>query len=324
MRELELIESLGRVLAPGGPRVLRWLGDDAAVIRARRYAVTSIDTMVDRVHFRSGELSHDEIGRRALAAALSDLAAMAADPGEAFLSLGLPAGTELDDALALARGAQALAGPLGVTIAGGDVTTADALTVSVTVIGWADDPGGLVGRDGARPGDLVAVTGTLGGAGAGLALRQGRAADSGMSAEVAARLRERYANPQPRLAEGLALSELGATAMIDISDGIATDARHLADGSGVRIELELPKLPLCPGVAEVAAQLGEDPAGFAACAGEDYELCVCLPAASASNAELAETSRALGVTWIGRVVEGSPGLDVIGADRPLAGYEHSV
>lgn len=324
MRELELIESLRRVLAPGGPRVLRWLGDDAAVVRARRYAVTSLDTMVDGVHFRSGQLSHAEIGRRALAAALSDLAAMAADPGEAFLSLGLPAGTELDDALALARGAQSLAGACGVAIAGGDVTTAGALTVSVTVIGWVDDVGRLVGRDGARPGDLVAVTGTLGGAGAGLALLQGKATDAGLPAQAATRLRERYVDPSPRLAEGRALSELGATAMIDVSDGIATDARHLALSSSVLIELELARLPLCPGVAEVAGQLGEDPARFAASAGDDYELCVCLPAASATDAARAAAFPVPSITLIGRVLDGSPELSIAGASGPLAGYEHSA
>ncbi len=94
MRELELIAGLEQVLAPGGPRIVRWLGDDAAVVRSRGYAVTSVDTMTDGVHFRRGQLTPAEIGARACAAALSDLAAMAAQPGEAYLSLGLPPGTE--------------------------------------------------------------------------------------------------------------------------------------------------------------------------------------------------------------------------------------
>jgi thiamine-monophosphate kinase len=193
--------------------------------------------------------------------------------------------------------------------------------VSVTVVGYSDDPGRLVGRDGARPGDVVVVTGALGGAGAGLALIESRAEPSNMSSEVAAELRERYARPRPRLSDGRALSALGATAMIDVSDGIATDARHLALASGLEIEVELARLPLSAGVTEVARQLGDDPAGFAATAGEDYELCACLPVAvEAATVRAAVPSP---VTIIGRAREGSPGLTLTGADRELSGYEHS-
>jgi thiamine-monophosphate kinase len=316
MRELELIESLRNALSRGGPRVIRWLGDDAAVVRARPYAVTSLDTMVEGVHFRRSDLRPGEIGHRAIATALSDLAAMAADPGEAYLSLAVPPGTELEDALAIAQGAQAVAERHGVTIAGGDVTAAAALTVSVTVVGWADDPGALIGRDGGRPGDVVAVTGTLGGAGAGLALLEGRVDAELLAPGVADGLRGRYASPEPRFTQAQRLRDLGATAMIDISDGIATDARHLALASGVSIEVELARLPLTPGVAAVTAALGEDAARFAASAGDDYELCVCLPRAPEDES--------LGVTVIGRVREGPPGLQLAGAGGPMSGYEHSA
>ncbi|MGO9819143.1 MAG: thiamine-phosphate kinase [Solirubrobacteraceae bacterium] len=316
MRELELIESLRETLARGGPRIVRWLGDDAAVVRGRGYAVTSVDTMVDGVHFRTGQLSFEEIGRRAMGAALSDLAAMACAPGEAFLALGVPALTELSDALALVGGAGELASEFGVAIAGGDVTAAGLLIVSVTVVGWSDDPGALVGRDGARPGDLVGVTGTLGAAGAGLAVIEGRAS---VAPEIAAQLRSRYATPRPRVCEGALLAGLGATAMIDVSDGIATDAGHLALASGVRIELELSSLPLAEGVAEVAAQLGEDPATFAATAGDDYELCVCVPPGAVSGPGAERPA----ITWIGRALDGPAGVSFAGVDRELSGYEHS-
>jgi thiamine-monophosphate kinase len=319
VRELELIEALERVLGPAGPRTLRSLGDDAAVIRSRRYAVISVDTMVDGVHFRRDQVSAEEIGHRAMGAALSDLAAMAADPGEAYLSLALPPGMELQEAVSLARTAQDVAERYGCGICGGDITAAGQLMVSLTVIGWADDAAAVLGRDGARPGDLVAVTGELGGAGAGLALIEGRAAAHGLPEPVQSELRRRYARPEPRIRAGQTLSAHGATALIDVSDGLATDARHLALASGVRIELDLDRLPLCAGVAEIAGELGRKGNELAATAGEDFELCVTLSAAA-----LQAASREMKLTCIGRVLKGEPGLVIAGGGAGLAGYEHSL
>ncbi len=341
MPELELIDAIGSLLRGDATadvddpstrgRIVRGPGDDAAVVRARGYAVTSIDTLVDGVHFRSGQLRPAEIGHRAMASALSDLAAMACDPGEAYIALCLPANVAPDDALELTRGAHEVCRRHGAMIAGGDVSSSATLTVTVTVVGWTDDPGTLVGRDGARPGDLVAVTGTLGGAGAGLALlddADGRT-PAGLQPGDAEHLHRRFATPEPRFAAAHALQRLGATAMIDVSDGIATDARHLARRSGVMLELTLAELPRDRGVDAVAAVLGADPAVFAATAGEDYELCVCLPpAAPAQLAAEPELLAALGpLTWIGRVLEGDGDgeLSFTDADADagdLAGFEH--
>jgi thiamine-monophosphate kinase len=323
VRELDLIEQLEAVFSRPGPRLVRGLGDDAAVVRGAGYAVTSVDAMIDGVHFRSAQLPAQDIGHRALAGALSDLAAMGAQAGEAYLVLGVPGGVEPADLLALATGAQRLAEEVGVTIAGGDVTRAPVLTVSFTAVGWTADPGDVVGRDGARPGDLVAVTGCLGGSGAGLAVIEGNAEAAGLTDATRRLLYERYARPQPRLAEGQLLAGAGASAMIDLSDGLATDAGHLARRSGVRLELSLAALPLAPGVQQVATALGLDPRALAATAGEDYELCVCLPAAAARGAQAAWPTATAALSVIGTVVDGAAGVVFADAAGDLSGFEHS-
>src|SRR5947209_1058517 len=199
MRERELIEALERLLGRPHGRVVRSIGDDAAVVRADGFAVTSVDAMIEGVHFLREWLSAREIGHRALAGALSDLAAMAADPGEAYLTLGLPEGTPLEDAIELVDGAKRLAEASGAQLIGGDVTRSPALIAAFTVVGWAADPGQLVARDGARPGDVVVVTGSLGGPGAGLGLLEERVTGTGAGGGG---LRARFACSVPRLREG--------------------------------------------------------------------------------------------------------------------------
>ncbi|HEY3865791.1 MAG TPA: thiamine-phosphate kinase [Solirubrobacteraceae bacterium] len=292
--ERSLIDSIAAALPAGGSRIVRGVGDDAAVVRVGgELCVTSVDAMVEGVHFRldgSDSSSFYDIGWRALAGALSDLAAMGARTGEAYIALGVSAAVGEQQALELVRGALAIAAATETVLAGGDVVAAPVLTACVTVVGWADSASQLVGRDGARAGDLVGVTGELGG---------------------------RPRRPIPRLREGQALAQAGASAMIDISDGLATDARHLGERSGVSVELALEQLPLDGGVSDRE---------WAASAGEDYELCFTVPSAARSRVE--DALRALGgaqPTWIGRVREGPSGarlLDEHGEERRLTGYEH--
>ena len=305
MGELELIAAIETALADRSGRLVRWTGDDAAVTRARPFAVTSIDTLVDGVHFRRATHGLRDIGWKALATALSDLAAMGAEPGESYVSVVLPA--DVGEPLELIHGMEEVASESGVTIAGGDVVAGPVLVLTVAVVGWADSEEELVGRDGARPGDLVGVTGELGGSEAGRrALDEG----GGTPADAAARAAiVRHLRPRPLLREGRALAAAGATAMIDLSDGLATDARHVAERSGTELRIRLGDVPRASGVTAEQAATG----------GDDYELLVTIPA---ERREAAEGAAPL--TWIGDVSAGR-GLVLLGADGPvtgLSGYAH--
>ena len=191
----------------------------------------------------------------------------------------------------------------GVTIAGGDLVASPVLTVSVTAVGYEPEGSPLVTRAGAGTGDVVAVTGELGGAAAALTQMEGTKPASPLSDELQEALLARQLDPRPRLREGLALAAAGATAMIDVSDGLGADAGHIASSSGRRLEIELDRLPVAEGVAEIA---GSDGAAveLAASGGEDYELLVTLPpdrvAAAAGAVEEAGTQ----LTEIGQVAEG--------------------
>jgi thiamine-monophosphate kinase len=300
--ELELIESIRAALADrSGGRVLRSTGDDAAVIRARPLAVTSIDTVVEGVHFSLSTHSPADVGWKALATALSDLAAMGAAAGEAFVSLVVPAGFE--GGVELVREMEVLARATGTTIVGGDVVRGPALAVTVAVTGWADDENELVGRDGAGPGDSVGVTGALGGSEAGRSrLERGEREPH--------ELVDRHLRPQPRLGEGRRLAQAGATAMIDLSDGLATDAAHLARASNVELTVNIDSLPRPSGVDARRAAEG----------GDDYELLFTIAPARRAEAEASAP-----VTWVGKVGSGAGLVLVDGAGHPvegLSGYEH--
>ena len=301
MAERRLIEAIQGAIADRSGRLVRWSGDDAAVVRARPLAVTSIDTVVDGVHFSLATHSPADVGWKALATALSDIAAMGAAPGEAYVSLVLPRGFE--GGLDLVAGMEELAARHGATIAGGDVVSGPVLTVAVSVTGWAEREDELVGRDGARAGDLVGVTGELGGSEAGRLLLERGERDP-------AELVRRHLRPEPRLVEGSALARAGASSMIDLSDGLATDAGHVAAASGVRLSIGLERIPCAPGVGPRAAAGG----------GDDYELLFTIAPERRAAAEAAAE-----VTWLGDAGPGV-GLALVGADgrvvEGLRGYEH--
>jgi thiamine-monophosphate kinase len=299
MAELSLIDSISTALKAHGGRIVRGIGDDAAVVKALKLCVTSIDTVVEGVHFRLGDpdVSFRDIGWRALAAALSDIAAMGAQTGEAYVALGIPPHVSEQQALEVMLGADELAELTGTTIAGGDVVSAPALFVSVTVVGWAERDQKLVGRDAARPGDLVGVTGTLGG---------------------------RPRRPVPKLREARSIAPAGVHAMIDLSDGIATDALHIARASGVILKIDLEQLPVDEGAQRTAETLGVPVWQAAATAGEDYELCICVPRRRIERVSQACQRAKVKLTWVGRVMEGEPEVVLRheGRRQRIAGFEH--
>lgn len=277
MGEFELLAKVRERLPPPGTRVKAGSGDDAAVTVPGGATATSVDAIVEGVHFRRDQAGLVTIGRKALSTALSDLAAMGAESGEAYVVLGAPADLGEDECLELIDGLVAVAAETGTTIAGGDVSRAPALTLAVTVVGHAATAEQLIGRGGAEPGDALLLTGELGGAAAGLLLLERPELSSAVSTETAARLRQRQLDPTPRLAAGKALAAAGARAMIDLSDGLGGDAVHLAKQSGVALRIELDSLPLADGVAAIAGACGRDPFELASAGGEDYELLAALP-----------------------------------------------
>ncbi len=324
MGEFELLARLRERLPPAGRRVLVGSGDDAAVTVPGGATATSIDALVDGVHFRRETAGLTQIGRKALAAALSDLAAMGAEPGEAYVAVGVPPDLDEDGCLELFDGIATLAAATGTTLAGGDVTRAPALTLVVTVVGHAADPERLVTRAGARPGDALVLTGQLGGAAAGLLLLNRPELAATVDAATADELRQRQLDPTPRLTAGQALAAAGARAMIDLSDGLGGDAVHLARAGGVGLRIDAAALPLAPGVAEVAAAAGRDPLELAAAGGEDYELLAALAPELLSEAlrTVAATAEG-GLRQVGEAIAGA-GVEIRRPDGEIlapAGFD---
>ncbi|HET7485284.1 MAG TPA: thiamine-phosphate kinase, partial [Solirubrobacterales bacterium] len=287
MGEFELLARIRERLPATGSRVRLGSGDDAAVTVPGGATATSVDALVDGVHFHREQATLAQVGRKALATALSDLAAMGAEAGEAYVALGVPGDLDEDGCLELLDGMAGLASETGTSLAGGDVTRADKLFLAITVVGHAAGLDSFVSRAGARPGDALVLTGEIGGAAAGLALLDnpsldadfafGEAVGGSNAKSTEAGLLRRQLEPTPRLAAGHALADSAATAMIDLSDGLGGDARHLAKSSEVGLRIEAAALPLAPGVVEVAAAAGREPLALAVGGGEDYELLASIP-----------------------------------------------
>jgi thiamine-monophosphate kinase len=305
--EFGLVDRLtARFAAGAAGRPVLGPGDDAAVLAAPDgRVVTTIDLLVDSRHFRRDWSTAEDVGHKAAAQNLADVAAMGAVPTGLLLGLAVPPDTPVEWLEGLADGMRAESEPLGVRVVGGDVVRADVLVLAVTAFG---DLGGRapVTRSGARPGDVVAYTGRLGWAAAGLAVL-GRGFRSPVSVVAAHR------RPEPPYGQGPRAAELGATAMVDVSDGLVADLQHVAVASGVGIELDTSRLQVPAKLADVGRALGIEPMDWLLAGGDDHALAATFPGTDPPPAPW---------TVIGRVARGR-GVVVDGSayDAP-GGFDH--
>ena len=309
MNEFKVIDRISGLLPPAPPEVLVPIGDDCAVLRLGRTSwVAASDMLVSGHHFKDWATPED-VGYKAVAVNVSDVAAMGGTPRFVLASGGAP---DPETALRCFEGVMEACEEFGVYPVGGDTTRAGALTVDVAVLGELSAPPVL--RSGARAGELLAITGELGASAAGLlALESGGAGWK--------RLVSRHLRPEPRVEAGRVAAGLGVGAMMDLSDGLASDVRRVCGRSGVGCRVDLDLLPVADDTRGFAASLGRDPQELAATGGEDYELLISAPAAV-----LDALARSVGVpvTVIGEVTDGG---DVVfhRAGEPvgdLSGWDH--
>jgi len=318
--EFGLIDLLAKIAPQGGPehRMLVGIGDDAAAWRGDDSTVlATTDAMVEGVHFTRGT-PWRELGWKALAVNLSDIAAMGGEPRFALVSLSLPGATEVEDVVQLYRGVADLANEHRVAIVGGNITSAPLVMIAMTVVGRGLKEG-LLRRSAAVPGDRIAVTGYLGSAAAGLR----RLKDSPkLAPETVTFLTKAHLRPQPRISEGQALVKRGVRAAIDISDGLVADLGHVCASNKVGAMVRVNAVPIHPLVQEA---FGKEALKMALTGGEDYELLF-----TASERIIDDVKASLGadcpVTVIGEIGDGT-GVVLLGEDgRPYHidghGWDH--
>jgi thiamine-monophosphate kinase len=299
--ETELIAAITARLA-GGADVALGPGDDAALVRTTDgLVVATTDVLVEGVHFRRDWSEPLDVGHKAAAQNLADVAAMGARPTALLVGLAAPGDLPAAWVLALADGLSAEAALVGASVVGGDLVAADQVVVSVTALG-ALDGRAAVTRSGAKVGDVVAVAGRLGWSAGGLAVLSRGFRSPRVLAEA-------HRRPQPPYASGPAAADAGATAMVDVSDGLLSDLSHVAAASKVAVELDVASLEIAGPLRDAAAALGRDPLEWVLTGGEDHALVATFPAA----ATLPD-----GFVAIGRVVLGA-GVSVAGL--PAGTYE---
>jgi len=324
--ERELVARIQQQLPPTPPWVLVGIGDDAAIVEPERnrVEVLTVDAVVEGVHFDRAFVPPDAIGHRALAVNLSDLAAMGAAPRLALLSMALPAALPLSDFDGIVAGFTALASASRLHVVGGNLTRSPGpLMLDVTLLGTVKRRQGLT-RAGARPGDELYVSGTIGTAAAGLRLLK----DGETAATDASRLTQRYLRPEPRVRLGVLLARnRAAAACVDLSDGLADGIRRIAEASGVGVIVDASELPIDPAARAVFDAHGLDTIEASISAGDDYELLVAVRPRARGRLAAAVRHGGTPLTRIGRCIEDRAvtirrtGVDATDAALP-AGYTH--
>jgi thiamine-monophosphate kinase len=307
MNEFEVIEKMRELLPKAPPEVVVPIGDDCAAFRAGGETwLAAADMLVEGRHFKAWA-SPEDVGYKAVAVNVSDVAAMGGRPRFVLVSGGAP---EPETSLRVFEGVAGACREFGVYPLGGDTTRADFLTVDVSILGVVEAAPVL--RSGARTGDLLAVTGELGASAAGLL-----ALENGVDGYP--RLVKKHLRPEPRVEAGLRAARLGVHAMIDLSDGLASDIRHICEKSGVGCRINLDLLPVSADTKNLAESLGRGASALAATGGEDYELLIAVPERVAD-----ELSQSVEVTVIGEVIrDGGPVFESEGkVVENLSGWDH--
>jgi thiamine-monophosphate kinase len=337
IHEFDLVRALNRQHSRRTPSVIRGIGDDAAVVTsgAGRWSLLTTDLLAEGVHFDLRTATMADIGFRAAAANLSDIAAMGGTPLYLLVALAIPRTGTSSQVHQLYRGMMAACRPHQVRLIGGDTSASDGgWFISVTLVGMVP-PRKALFRGGARIGDLLYVTGTVGDALAGLMVLNEPASSEKRRPRTPALSRRhrqfligRHLHPTARLAEGQWLSAHRlATSAIDISDGLSGDLRHICEESHVGVDLDLGALPLSPACRAYAASRQLDPVALAMTGGEDYELLFTLSPRHRAQVERAAKLHRFRITGIGTIRPARNGIQAIGPDGtrrqlPNTSYEH--
>ena len=321
--EDELVLAIRRIIGDEAPEVMVGAGDDAALVRVGgRPVLLTVDLLVDGVHFDSSRVAPRDLGYKAVAVNVSDVAAMGGSPRFGLIGLALSEDADVPWVVELYGGMREAATEQAMSLVGGDTTRSDRTTISVTVVGEVAE-GLAVTRSGAQPGDRIVVTGALGAAAGGLrlAIESPQALGHALGSEWARDLLAAHDRPVPRVGEGQLLARSGATAMLDVSDGLGLDLSRICRDSGVGAVVDATSIPVAPQLRELRDLLGTDPMELALGGGDDYELLAMLPVDSVEAAtETMKERFGTALTDIGHV-RAEPGMVLVEAGGEERAFE---